>query len=62
MLNDDADKDLTAAPGTGGQEIASEEPIAPEESGKGNWREAFRTALDKARLSPGLGFRTFPIV
>lgn len=49
MLNDDANKDLTAAPGTGGQEIPSEEPVAPEETGKGNWREAFRTALDKAR-------------
>ena len=49
MLNDDANKDLTAAPGTAGQEIPSEEPIAPEETGKGNWREAFRTALDKAR-------------
>lgn len=49
MLNDDANKDLTAAPGTAGQEIPNEEPIAPEETGKGNWREAFRTALDKAR-------------
>ena len=49
MLNDDANKDLTAVPGSGGQEIPSEEAIAPEEAGNRNWREAFRTALDTAR-------------
>jgi len=48
MLTEEKNKKLNPAPTTLEAEIANEEP-APEETGKGNWREAFRAAFDRAR-------------
>ena len=48
MLSEETNKKLNAAPTPPESEIANEES-APEETRKGNWREAFRTAFDKAR-------------
>ena len=48
MLTEETNKKLNTAPTTPEAEIANEEP-APEETGKGNWREAFRAAFDRAR-------------
>ena len=48
MPTEETNKKLNTAPPTPEPEIANEEP-APEETGKGNWREAFRAAFDRAR-------------
>jgi type IV secretory pathway VirB10-like protein len=48
MLSEETNKKLNAAPTPPEAEIANEES-APEQTGKGNWREAFRTAFNKAR-------------
>ena len=48
MLSEETNKKLNTAPTPPEAEIANEES-APEETHKGNWREAFRTAFDKAR-------------
>src|SRR5271157_4124428 len=48
MPTEETNKKLNTAPTTAEAEIAHEEP-APEETGKGNWREAFRAAFDRAR-------------
>src|SRR5271157_1329592 len=48
MLTEETKKKLNTAPPTPETETANEEP-APEETGKGNWREAFRAAFDRAR-------------
>jgi len=48
MRDKETKKDLNAAPTNPEPEIAQDEP-APEETGKGSWREAFRTAFDRAR-------------
>ena len=48
MLTEETHKKLNTAPPNPETEIANEEP-APEETGKGNWREAFRAAFDRAR-------------
>ena len=48
MLSEETNKKLNAAPTPPEAEIANEES-APEETRKVNWREAFRTAFDKAR-------------
>jgi len=48
MRTEETNKKLNTAPTTPEAEIANEEP-APEEPGRGNWLEAFRTALDGAR-------------
>ena len=48
MLSEETNKKLNTAPTPPEAEIANEES-APEETRKGNWREAFRTAFDKAR-------------
>jgi hypothetical protein len=48
MPTEETKKKLNTAPPTPELEIANEEP-ASEETGKGNWREAFRLAFDRAR-------------
>jgi len=48
MLTEETNKKLKTAPANPEAEIANEES-APEETGKGNWREAFRAAFDRAR-------------
>jgi type IV secretory pathway VirB10-like protein len=48
MLNEKTNKQPNTVPANPDSEMAIEES-APEESGKGNWREAFRSAFDKAR-------------
>jgi hypothetical protein len=48
MPTEETNRKLNTAPTTPEAEIANEEP-APEETGKGNWREAFRAAFDRAR-------------
>ena len=48
MLNDEAKKDLDAAQATGASETLNEKP-EQEETRKGNWREVFRTAFERAR-------------
>ena len=48
MLNDEAKKDLDATPATGASQPLNERPEG-EETRKGNWREAFRTAFEGAR-------------
>jgi type IV secretory pathway VirB10-like protein len=48
MLTEETNKKLNASPANPETEIANEES-APEETGKGNWREAFRAAFDRAR-------------
>ena len=48
MLNNEAKKDLDAAQATGASETLNEKP-EQEETRKGNWREVFRTAFDRAR-------------
>ena len=48
MLTEETNKKLNTAPANPEAEIANEES-APEETGKGNWREAFRAAFDRAR-------------
>jgi type IV secretory pathway VirB10-like protein len=48
MLTEETNKKLNTAPVNPEAEIANEES-APEETGKGNWREAFRAAFDRAR-------------
>src|SRR5271166_836285 len=48
MSTEETKKKLNTAPPTPEPEIANEES-APEETGKGNWREAFRAAFDRAR-------------
>ena len=48
MLNDQARNNLDSAQATGVSETLNEEPER-EETGKGNWREVFRTAFERAR-------------
>src|SRR5271165_75321 len=48
MLTEKTNKELNTAPTTPEAEIATEEP-APEEPGKGTWREDFRAAFDRTR-------------
>ena len=48
MLTEETNKKLNTAPANPEAELANEES-APEETGKGNWREAFRAAFDRAR-------------
>src|SRR5271169_2385390 len=48
MPTEEKNKKLNTAPPPPEPEIANEES-APEETGKGNWREAFRAAFDRAR-------------
>ena len=48
MLTEETNKELNRAPANPETEIANEES-APEDTGKGNWREAFRAAFDRAR-------------
>ncbi len=48
MPTEETKKKLNTAPPAPELEIANEEP-ASEETGKGNWREAFRLAFDRAR-------------
>ena len=48
MSTEETNKKLNTAPANPEAEIANEES-APEETGKGNWREAFRAAFDRAR-------------
>ena len=48
MRTEETKKKLNTAPPTPEPEITNEES-APEETGKGNWREAFRAAFDRAR-------------
>ncbi|MGA3314885.1 MAG: hypothetical protein ABSC64_00445 [Candidatus Korobacteraceae bacterium] len=48
MLTEETNKKLNTAPANPEAQIANEES-APEEPGKGNWREAFRAAFDRAR-------------
>jgi type IV secretory pathway VirB10-like protein len=48
MLSEETNKKLNTPPTPPEAEIANEEST-PEETRKGNWREAFRTAFDKAR-------------
>ena len=48
MLTEETNKKLNTAPANPEAEIANEES-APEEIGKGNWREAFRAAFDRTR-------------
>ena len=48
MLTEETNNKLNTAPANPETEIANEES-APEETGKGNWREAFRAAFDRAR-------------
>jgi hypothetical protein len=49
MRNDEANKNLTAAPGSTGPELPEDEAASADEPGKGTWRAAFRTAFDRAR-------------
>jgi type IV secretory pathway VirB10-like protein len=48
MLTEETNKELKTAPANQETEIANEES-APEETGKGNWREAFLSAFQTAR-------------
>src|ERR1039457_2633462 len=48
MLTEETNKDLKTAPANPETEIANEESV-PEETGKGNWREAFLSAFQTAR-------------
>ncbi len=48
MLTEETNKELKTAPANPETEIANEES-APEETGKGNWREAFLSAFQTAR-------------
>jgi type IV secretory pathway VirB10-like protein len=48
MLTEETNKKLNTAPANPEAEIANEESV-PEETSKGNWREAFRAAFDRAR-------------
>ena len=48
MPTEETKKEPNTAPANPEAEIAIEES-APEETGKGNWREAFRAAFDRAR-------------
>jgi hypothetical protein len=48
MLTEETNKKLNISLANPETEIANEES-APEETGKGNWREAFRAAFDRAR-------------
>ena len=48
MLTEETNKELKTAPANPEAEIANEES-APEETGKGNWREAFLSAFQTAR-------------
>ena len=48
MLTEETNKKLNTAPANPEAEIAIEES-APKKTGKGNWREAFRAAFDRAR-------------
>ena len=48
MPTEETNKKLNTAPADLEAEIANEE-AAPKETGKGNWREAFRAAFDRAR-------------
>ena len=48
MLTEETNKELKTAPANPEAEIANEES-APEERGKGNWREAFLSAFQTAR-------------
>src|SRR5271169_6853181 len=48
MPTEETNKKLNTAPITPEAGTANEEPT-PEETGKGNWREAFRAAFDRAR-------------
>ena len=48
MLTEETNKELKTAPANPEAEIANEES-APEEPGKGNWREAFLSAFQTAR-------------
>ena len=48
MLTEETNKELKAAPANPEAEIPNEES-APEETGKGNWREAFLSAFQTAR-------------
>ena len=48
MPTEETNKEPNTAPANPEAEIANEES-APEETGKGNWREAFRAAFDRAR-------------
>jgi hypothetical protein len=48
MLTEETNKELNTAPANPEAEIANEES-APEETGKGNWREAFLSAFQTAR-------------
>jgi type IV secretory pathway VirB10-like protein len=48
MLTEETNKNLNPTPASPEMEIANEES-APEETSKGNWREAFRAAFDRAR-------------
>jgi type IV secretory pathway VirB10-like protein len=48
MLDEEAKNNLDSAQATGVSETLNEEPER-EETGKGNWREVFRTAFERAR-------------
>ena len=48
MLTEETNKKLNTVPAGPESEIAAEES-APEDTGNGNWREAFRAAFDRAR-------------
>ena len=48
MLNEEAKNNLDSAQATGASETLNEEPER-EKTGKGNWREVFRTAFERAR-------------
>ena len=48
MLTEETNKEENAA-STNPEAEAASEGLSPEEAGKGTWREAFRTAFDKAR-------------
>jgi type IV secretory pathway VirB10-like protein len=48
MRNDEATRNLKATQATGASEAVIEE-LDPEETSKGNWREVFRTAFERAR-------------
>ena len=48
MLNEEAKNNLDSAQATGATETLNEE-LEPEETSKGNWREVFRTAFERAR-------------
>src|SRR5207253_10129745 len=48
MLNEEAENNLDSAQATGASETLNEVPER-EETRKGNWREVFRTAFERAR-------------